>query len=185
MGKKENINTLSKVKKDGKKSGNVFKVDGKFDFIALVKNIFLVFVGAATVGFLNKDSFKMYKILEKPWFAPPAVAFPIVWTILYILMALAAYRIYMKNRSGIKDGGAYFYYLVQLLVNFLWPFLFFSLRLYGISFLVICVLLVLIIITTFKFKSIDKISAILMIPYIIWTSYAAVLNFFIWMYNEM
>ena len=119
MSKKENINTLSKVKKDGKKSGNVFKVDGKFDFIALVKNIFLVFVGAATVGFLNKDSFKMYKILEKPWFAPPAVAFPIVWTILYILMALAAYRIYMKNRSGIKDGGAYFYYLVQLLVNFL------------------------------------------------------------------
>ena len=110
MSKKENINTLSKVKKDGKKSGNVFKVDGKFDFIALVKNIFLVFVGAATVGFLNKDSFKMYKILEKPWFAPPAVAFPIVWTILYILMALAAYRIYMKNRSGIKDGGAYFYY---------------------------------------------------------------------------
>ena len=124
----------------GKKSGNVFKVDGKFDFIALVKNIFLVFVGAATVGFLNKDSFKMYKILEKPWFAPPAVAFPIVWTILYILMALAAYRIYMKNRSGIKDGGAYFYYLVQLLVNFLWPFLFFSFRLYGIAFFIIIIL---------------------------------------------
>lgn len=184
MSKKENINTLSKVKKDGKKSGNVFKVDGKFDFIALVKNIFLVFVGAATVGFLNKDSFKMYKILEKPWFAPPAVAFPIVWTILYILMALAAYRIYMKNRSGIKDGGAYFYYLVQLLVNFLWPFLFFSFRLYGIAFFIIIILLVLVIITVIKFYKNDKIAGILLIPYILWLSYATILNYYIWILNE-
>ena len=185
MSKKENINTLSKVKKDGKKSGNVFKVDGKFDFIALVKNIFLVFVGAATVGFLNKDSFKMYKILEKPWFAPPAVAFPIVWTILYILMALAAYRIYMNNKDGRNDYNGYFYYFIQLLINFLWAIIFFNLRLYGISFIVTVILLVLIIITTVKFFKVDKISGTLMTPYIAWVAFASYLTFYIWMFNEM
>lgn len=184
MNKKENITTLLKVKKDRKKHGNVFKVDGKFDFIVLLKNILLIFVGAVIVGVLNKNSFKMYKSLERPWFAPPAVAFPIVWTILYLLMALSSYRIYMKNRSGINDNGAYFYYLVQLLVNFLWPFLFFSFRLYGIAFFIIIILLVLVIITVIKFYKNDKIAGILLIPYILWLSYATILNYYIWILNE-
>lgn len=173
------------MKREKGKSINIFKVDNKFDFKALLKNIFLVFAGAGIVAFLNKNNFSYYNTLKKPWFSPPAIAFPIVWSILYLLIAIAAYRVYMKNRNGVDDKGAYFYYLVQLLVNFLWPFIFFSFRLYGISFILICILLVLIIITTLKFKKVDNIASILMIPYIIWTTYASVLNFFVWMYNEM
>ena len=91
----------------------------------------------------------------------------------------------MKNTTGINDDGAYFYYLVQLCINFLWPFVFFSFRLYGISFIILVTLLILVVLTTLKFRKVDKTAAYLMIPYILWLCYAGVLNYFVWVYNEM
>ncbi|WP_370773430.1 TspO/MBR family protein [Clostridium sp.] len=100
-------------------------------------------------------------------------------------MGVAAYRIYMNNKEGRNDYDGYFYYFIQLLINFLWAIIFFNLRLYGISFILTIVLLVLIIITTVKFFKVDKIAGALMIPYIAWVAFASYLTFYVWMFNEM
>ena len=185
--KKKKIKVKNKVKSKKQRNilGSIFKVNGNFKFLALLKNIILPVGGAIIVGFMTKGGMNIYNSLKKPIITPPSIVFPIVWTILYVLMGIAAYRIYMNNRSGRDDKGAYFYYLIQLSINFLWSFIFFNFRLYGISFILIIVLLVLIIITTIKFFKNDKLSGFLMIPYILWVSFASVLTFFIYMLNEM
>ena len=174
-----------KKKEKGSIIGRIFKVNNKFNLVALIKNILLPLGGGLLIGFLTRNSMVVYNSLKKPIFTPPSFVFPIVWTILYILMGIAAYRVYMNNKAGKDDKGAYFYYLIQLSINFLWSIIFFNLRLYGISFIIIIILLVLIILTIIKFFKVDKIAGVLMIPYILWVSFAAVLTFFIWMLNEM
>ena len=171
MSKKENITTLSKVKKD-------------FDFIGLLKNIALPLGGGIIVGLLTKGTMDTYDKLKKPMFTLPNIVFPIVWILLYIFIGVAAYKIYEKNKRGLNDSGAYFYYLVQLLINLLWPFLFFSFRLYGVAFIIIIILLVLVVITVIKFYKSDKIAGILLIPYILWLFYGTILNYYIWILNE-
>lgn len=198
MNKKESKDIKNKMEKQQKKlakklnkreKGNIFKrlfkINNKFSFVALIKNILLPLGGGLLMGFLTRNSMIVYNSLKKPVFTPPSIVFPIVWIILYILMGIAAYRIYMNNKSGKDDKGAYFYYLIQLALNFLWSIIFFNLRLYGISFILIIVLIVLIILTTIKFFKVDKVAGVLMISYILWVAFASVLTFFIWMLNEM
>lgn len=159
--------------------------NGKFDFLALIKNILISLGGGALVFALIRNTINIYDGLRKPVFTPPKLVFPNGWAIIYIIIGVAAYRIYMNNKLGRSDYGAYFYYLVGLLLNFLWPIIFFGFRLYGISFILIIIMLGIMVITTVKFLKVDKISAILMIPYGLWFGFVAVLNFFIWMFNEM
>lgn len=183
--KKENLKV--KIKKNNRKFSilDIFKVEGKIYFIQLLINLIIPVGGGTLVGYLNKNSFEVYKSLEKPFFSPPPIVFPIVWTILYILMGIAAYRIYMKNKIKGLNSDGYFYYIIQLICNFTWTFIFFTFRLYGLSFLWIIVIITLVIIVTFKFLRVDKIATLLMIPYIIWLAFAGVLNYFVWMLNEM
>lgn len=196
--KRENNEKLIKkskglVKREKKKNNekvrsgsyNIFKVNGEFKIIPLIINILIPLVGGTIVGYLNSGSMGTYEMLNKPFFSPPGFIFPIVWSILYVLMGIAAYRIYMRNKQGADDNGAYFFYLVQLLINFLWSFVFFTFRLYGIAFIVLIILFILIIITFIKFIRLDKIAGLLLIPYILWVAFAGVLNFFIYVLNEM
>lgn len=164
---------------------NIFKVNGEFKLVPLLINVLIPILGGSIVGYLNRNAMSTYEALKKPFFNPPAIVFPIVWTILYVMMGIAAYRIFMKNRQGVDDNGGYFYYLVQLLINFLWSFIFFTFRLYGVSFIVIIILFILILITLIKFIKVDKIAGLLLVPYLIWVFFAGILNFFIWMLNEM
>lgn len=164
---------------------NIFKVNGRFKLIPLIVSILLPLGGGFLVGFLTSNSRELYGELTKAPFFPPAIVFPIVWTILYILMGIASYRIYMIRDEGKNVGSALFFYLVQLLLNFLWSFVFFSFRLYGLSFIVLIVLLIFIIITFVKFLKVDKVAGFLLIPYILWVAFAGFLNFYIWMKNEM
>ena len=184
--KKDNSNENNKpMRKKENIIEKIFKVNGKFDFKELAKNIAIPLLGSIAVGFLTSSSGEFYSELIRPAFAPPGWVFPIIWPILYILMGIAAYRISMYNKQGTNTGNAYFTYLLQLAINFLWPIIFFNLRLYGIAFVIILILLIFIIITTVKFYKIDKVAGLLMIPYILWVSFASVLNFFIWLLNEM
>lgn len=153
--------------------------------IPLVLNIIIPLFGGWLVGYINRNSMDVYRGIEKPIFAPPAIVFPIVWTVIYILMGVAAYRIYIKNKEGVDDKDAYFFYIIQLILNFMWSFIFFTFRLYGISFLWIVLLFIFVVITFIKFIKIDKIAGALLIPYMIWLVYAGFLNFFIWFFNEM
>nr|WP_206528904.1 TspO/MBR family protein [Clostridium perfringens] len=141
--------------------------------------------GGYVIGKFIKESVQVYSTLNKPWFSPPAIVFPIVWTILYILMAIAAYRIFLRHKQGEKTKSALWFYIIQLVLNFAWSIIFFNFKLYGLAFIELIILLIFIVITTIKFLKFDKIAGILMIPYIIWVSFAGVLNFFVWMLNEM
>ena len=164
---------------------NIFKVDGKFNLGSLIISILIAEAVCIIAAFFTRTMIPKYMELSKPWFSPPPYVFTIVWPILYLLMGIAAYRIYLKYKEGEGDRRALTFYGVQLLLNLLWPFLFFTFRLYGLSFIEIIVLLIFIILTTIAFFKKDKIAGFLMIPYILWVSFASVINFFIWMLNEM
>lgn len=176
---------INKIKGFFNRIVNLLKVNGKIHFILLIINIAIPLVGSAIVGYVTRDVTGVYNELKKPFFSPPGIVFPIVWTILYIIMGIAAYRVYVKTKEREVKGDEYFFYLVQLLFNFAWSFIFFNFKLYGLAFLWIIVLLTLVVITTIKFYRVDKKAGLMMIPYILWLIFAAVLNYFIWMLNEM
>lgn len=162
---------------------NIFKVNGEKNIIALIISVLLAEGIGFLSGFLSMTSSSDYEKFIKPTFFPPGWVFPVVWTILYFLMGVAAYRIWMKGKSGEDVHKALFLYGTQLFFNFLWSIIFFRFRLYAIAFLELLLLLVFILLTTFEFHRIDKPSTYLMIPYIAWVSFAGVLNYVIWMLN--
>jgi benzodiazapine receptor len=162
---------------------NIFKVNGKKSIIALLISVLIAQGIGLLSGFLSMNSSKAYENFNKPPFSPPGWVFPVVWTVLFFLMAIAAYRIWMKGKSGEDVSKAFILYGIQLFLNFLWSIIFFRYRLYAIAFLELLVLLVFILLTTFEFYRIDKTAGYLMIPYIAWVSFAGVLNYTIWMLN--
>ena len=162
---------------------NIFKVKGEKSIITLIISVLLAEGIGILSGFLSMTAPNTYENFNKPSFSPPGWVFPVVWTILYFIMALAAYRIYMKGKSDNTTRKALLLYGIQLLLNFFWSIIFFRFRLYAIAFLELLILLVFILKTTFEFFKVDKLSAYLMIPYIAWVSFAGVLNYSIWMLN--
>ena len=134
-----------------------------------------IFLGSI-VGFLTSSS-NNYNDIIQPSFAPPGILFPIVWTILYTLMGISSYIVS-------EAGGSLGIYIIQLVVNLLWSFLFFTFKWYLVSFLWLLILIVLVVIMIRKFFDISKISAYLQIPYLLWLIFAAILNFSIYILNK-
>lgn len=126
----------------------------------------------------------VYKSLDLPIIAPPSWLFAPVWTILFILIGIASYKVWMVglDKSGVKS--ALTAYIIQLVLNFAWTPIFFRFNQYGLATLEILILLVLIIYTTYKFYKADKTAGYLMIPYILWVSFASFLTYLIWMANK-
>ncbi|BAK80758.1 TspO/MBR family protein [Candidatus Arthromitus sp. SFB-rat-Yit] len=137
------------------------------------------FLGGYISSVLSGDLKLIYDSLKKPSFSVPSNLFPIVWGILYLLIAIAVYLNY-------KNGGRNFIsYIFSMLINFSWSIVFFAQRLYGIGFFIILFLIVFSIYLGIKYFKNSKIASFIMFIYIIWLTYAGVLNYFIWMYNEM
>ena len=113
--------------------------------------------------------------IVKPPLTPPGWVFPVVWTVLYILMGSAFYLVWTADK-GIKDI-AFFLYFLQLAMNFLWPVFFFRLQNYGLAFFWLLALLAAVILTAFSFKPFDIRAFYLMIPYIVWVAFAGYINF--------
>lgn len=142
---------------------------------SLIKNILTPLIGGIIVGLISRIG-NNYSMLIKPFFAPPGYIFPIVWTILYILMGIS---FYLTNEDDSVKG---IYYL-QLIVNLLWSIIFFNLKLYFIAFLWIILLIVLVVIMIRRMHRVNNISAYLNIPYLLWLILALVLNFSIYLLN--
>ena len=145
----------------------------------IIKNgfyIFLPIILGSLIG-LFTSNFTDYNTLIKPPLAPPKILFPIVWSIIYLLMGIA-YFIYKKNNEETN----YIYY-IQLIVNLLWSIIFFVLKWKFISVLWIILLDILIILTMKTFKQTSKISYYLFIPYLIWCIYATYLTIGIFILN--
>ncbi len=135
-------------------------------------------------SFFTRNTMQEYQQLIRPSFSPPGWVFPVVWSILFLLMGIASYRVYEKGIERDDVKSALLFYGIQLVFNFFWPILFFGLGLQGFAFLWLIILWVLILITTVKFYNIDKIAGYLMIPYILWVSFAGALNYAIWQLNR-
>ena len=155
----------------------------KLDIKKLLKNLAIPLLIGFIAGFLTRQGTENFALnVKQPPFAPPAVLFPIVWTILYALMGFSAYIIESSPQTPQRNRALVLYY-VQLFFNFLWSFIFFNFKNYLAAFVWIVALLILIIATTIEFYKIKPIAGYLMIPYILWVTFAAVLNFSIYLLN--
>lgn len=123
-----------------------------------------------------------YRELEKPPFNPPGAVFGPVWTALYALMGIAAYLVFRSNSP--RRGRALGVFGLQLALNFLWTIIFFACRRPGWAFVELLLLVAAIIATIVLFARISKTAAVLLLPYLAWTVFAAVLNGSIWVLNR-
>lgn len=152
----------------------------KINFKSLILNILIPLLLGSLVGLITSGS-NNYNMMVKPVFSPPGILFPIVWTILYILMGISSYLIdeSLDSRKYIAKK----IYWIQLIVNLLWSFIFFTFEWYFISFIWIILLIIIVIIMIKKFYEISGLSAYLQIPYLLWLLFAAILNFSIFILN--
>lgn len=135
-------------------------------------------------AFLIRDNLYLYAVINKPAFSPPAFLFPIVWTILYILMGISSARIWLqRDNYSYEVMDSLLTYALQLILNFFWPIIFFNMRTFLFSFIWIVVLWTSILKMIFKFSVLDKTAAYLNIPYVLWATFAGYLNFMIYLLN--
>lgn len=149
-------------------------------FKIYAKAILIPVVLGGIVGLIISGSID-YNSLQKPFLAPPSIVFPIVWTILYILMGVS-YGI-LEDKSLIDTKTNVIYYL-QLFVNALWSIIFFTLKWRLFAFIWIILLDVLVIIMIIDFYKKNKLAGLLQIPYLLWTLFASYLNLSIYLLNR-
>lgn len=135
-------------------------------------------------GFISRDSMGAFEALKQPPLSPPGWGFPVVWTILYILMGIASYIVLTPGAPQEDIDKAMSLYKWQLLFNFFWSIWFFNLQLYFFSFLWLIVLWLLILAAMILFSRISKTAAYFMLPYLLWVSFAAYLNLGIVLLNK-
>ena len=143
-------------------------------------SLFLSLGTGALASLFTADSREQYATLYKPPFAPPGWLFPVVWTILFILMGVAAYLVYISDSPQKTD--ALKLYLVHLFVNFGWSIIFFRWNAYFLAFTWLLLLIYLVYMVAKEFFEINKTAGILLIPYLIWLIYAGYINLSIALY---
>lgn len=133
-------------------------------------------LGVGGLGALFSGGMERYQILNQPPLSPPGWVFPIVWTILYLLMGYASYRILTSGADPNAIKKALTFYGIQLILNFLWPILFFGLGWYWAAFILLIALWAFIYLTMYRFGQIDDTAENLLIPYLLWVTFAGYLN---------
>ena len=149
------------------------------NFKTYIKAILIPVLVGGIVGILISGSMD-YNVLEKPFLSPPSIFFPIVWTILYILMGVS-YGI-IKDK-GLMDSETKFIYYLQLFVNAIWPIIFFVFKWRLFAFIWILLLDVLVIVMLTNFYNKNKLAGLLQIPYLIWILFASYLNLAFYVLN--
>ena len=135
-------------------------------------------------GLLSRGSMEAFQAaVQQPPLSPPAILFPIVWTVLYALMGISAARVYAAPLSKDRSSGLNLY-IAQLIVNFFWSPIFFNAGAYGFAFLWLLLLWGLVFRMILSFHKTDPLAAKLQIPYLIWLTFAAYLNFGVWYLNR-
>lgn len=150
--------------------------------VGLVGWLAVVFAAAATGAVASIDASAFYSQLVRPAWAPPASAFGPVWTVLYLLMGVAAWLVW-RNRGADRLRFALFLFISQLCANSLWSWLFFAWRNGAVAFTEVLILLALIAATIAVFWRINRLAAILMLPYFAWVTLASALTWTIWQSN--
>ena len=150
--------------------------------------IYALFIGVAeAVGLLSgwrtrAGAASYAEMMQKPPLAPPGWVFPVVWTALYALMGISAARIWLAPPSPARNRGLNLFWL-QLAVNFLWSPIFFNVRAYGFALIWLLLLWVLVLLMILQFRKVDLPAALLQVPYLIWVTFAAYLNWGVFRLN--
>lgn len=156
----------------------------KANFLKLIIALIIPQIFAIIGSLFTQSSMSdWYLLLEKPVFNPPNWLFGPVWTFLYLLMGIAAFLIWRRGLDKKEVRFSLIVFLFQLSLNLFWSFIFFSLKNPGIAFTEIISLWFAILATIIAFYQIHKKAAYLLIPYLLWVSFAAFLNFSIWQLN--
>lgn len=135
-------------------------------------------------GWLTREGTQAFsQTVTQPPLSPPAIVFPIVWSILYALMGIGAARVSLSPASPPRSRGLNLF-VAQLIVNFFWSPIFFNAQAYGFAFLWLLLLWVLVLLMILQFRKTDPLAAWLQIPYLIWLTFAAYLNFGVWYLNR-
>ena len=149
-----------------------------------VISIILALAVGGLSALLTMGNMDIYNEVKTPPLSPPSILFPIVWTILYVLMGISAAIVYInqdenfhETRCGLRTYG------ISLFFNFLWSIVFFNFKWFGFAFFWLLALLFFIIKTMVCYFRVNKLAAYLQIPYAIWVAFAGYLNFGIWMLN--
>ncbi len=145
-----------------------------------VKTILLPLVLGSIIGLLTNNNI-YFNSLIKPALTPKGFIFPIVWTILYIIMGISYGRLSSTNK--LDNNTKYIYYL-QLIVNLIWPIIFFTLKQRFISLIWIILLAILVLLMIIKFYKKEKWVGLIQIPYLLWVLFATYLNLFFFILNK-
>ena len=154
------------------------------NILKLVTSIFIcLFAGFIGSIFTSPSIPTWYATLTKPSFNPPSWIFAPVWTTLFVLIGISLYMVWNKGLQDKKVKISLFIFGVQLVLNVLWSFLFFGLHSPFYAFLEIIILWAAIVLTIVNFFKVSRTAGLLLLPYIFWVSFAAILNFSIWRLN--
>lgn len=153
----------------------------KINWKKLILIIIITFVIGSFFSIFTMNNMDTFKELSKP-INVPAIVFPIVWSVLYLLMSISCYIIIESNNRE-KDK-AVIWYAIQLVINSLWSLIFFGFGTYLLSFIWIILLLIAVMIMILKFYNINKVSAYINIPYLLWILFAGYLNLGIYFLNR-
>ncbi len=151
---------------------NIKKIISYIVITLLVGSFFTLFI---------MDSFNIYNTIDKPFLSPNKIVFPIVWSVLYILMGISLYIV--SESKYLNKDKSYLLYILQLLVNSVWPLFFFKFRLFFVSFLIVLLLIYLVIKLILEFYKINKLAAYLQIPYLLWLIFASYLSLGVFLLN--
>ena len=149
--------------------------------------IISIFISVGTgvfSAFLTRGNMDIYDEIAMPPLSPPSILFPIVWTILYVLMGISAALIYKTPLKSVQKESALKTYAASLVVNFTWNLIFFNFRAYLLAFIWLLLLLWLVIKTIFSYLKINPLAAYLQIPYALWVAFAGYLTVGIWLLNR-
>jgi len=155
------------------------------NIVKLIISIIIPVAAGATSGFFTASGVGgWYQGINKPSWNPPGWIFGPVWTTLYVLMGISLFLIWKSEIASDYKRNALILFAIQLTLNFFWSFIFFNQNQIGWAFVEIIALWLLILLTIFAFASINKTAAWLLVPYISWVSFAAILNYTIWKLNS-
>lgn len=148
----------------------------KKKILSLIVCILIPTAVGALAAFLSRSGRAAYGDVLKPPFTPPAFVFPVVWTLLYVLMGIASWIVWNADTRENDKKSALRLYARQLVFNFFWPLIFFELGAYYAAFLVLLALFVFVLQTAVAFGKISRPAAGLLLPYVLWLALAAYLN---------
>ncbi|MEO8447004.1 MAG: TspO/MBR family protein [bacterium] len=154
------------------------------NFLKLIISIVICQLAGVIGTFFTMDSIPTwYAALNKPDFNPPNWIFGPVWIFLYLLMGISLFLVWRENLKNDHVKSAFMIFMIQLVLNTLWSIVFFGMQSITGGLIIILLLWIFIILTIIKFRKVSAVASMLLIPYLLWVTFAAVLNFYIFKLN--